>query len=297
MASLKYRRGITIIEMLFALTFLFLVLAVATSPVHRVVDIFRSLGGEDRFGEMGTTVIALVTFAFVCFFWFAAVRIIARLRLRFNEMLYFPLLAGPSIGFAIVPFRSIPFPAYPFAVICSIIVLSVFLFLLQSAVLLVFGLLSAPKHHPLPDSLPPISEEEKAKRTKLMTKVEDYPPHPNLTPDFVNYFNDVCIHGIQAREAFLYDGDEKEFRHRYSIYSRNYLKMLILKSDLKRDCYRDMAHQLTADRLLEPFAALDFEAAHDWAKFTRRMLHDHCYICIRSRHLSRESRNLMLVKW
>ena len=273
MSTLRKRRGITLIELLWGVVFLALAFFILSRPSHRAVEIVRAVTG----GMQYDSVVAVATFFLTLFSWLCIAVGIYRLRIRYGDLFYFPLFVGVPLGFALVPFRPFSLPIYGSLLIASLIVTPVAFFLLQSAVLLFYRATSNRKRNAIPETLPPFSPGYVQHRTKP-ENIKEGIPHPNRTKAWENYYNSIDIHQGYAKDAYLMDESVEEFRNQYSIYCQKLLLHYMQPSEYIRFWDRETPY---LEEFIEPFTAFDFDVAKKWAEYVRETLPAHAHILSR----------------
>ena len=264
------RRGITLIELLCVIGFLYFAYWVLSSSAYRAVEIVETITGEGQ--NVFVAAFILTLFCCICI----AVGIY-RLRIRYNNLLYFPLMAGLPLGFAAVPFHPFTLPVYISLLAAALIVIPFALFCVQMVFWLFIGQSPTPKRTPIPEVLPPYPPDFTPVRARP-TSMKDYPEprHPNLTQKCIDYQNSVGIYREYAREAYLYDHCIDEFRSQLSLYCQKNLLHYKQRSGYLRFWERGYARRL--EEIILPCAALDFDGTRDWVEYVIKTFPRHSYI-------------------
>ena len=193
------RRGITLIELLVVIGMLYSALWIINQATFRVREIAETITGERQ------NIVGVVFFLILLFLICIAVcinRFNVWFRIRYGNLLYFPLLVGLPLGFAIVPFRPFPLHVYALLLATAVIVSPLVFFFIQSIFLLYFQVSVKPKRSPIPEILPPYSPDFIPIRSKPIASIKDVSPHPNATLAWLNFHNSVGIHCDYAIEAY-----------------------------------------------------------------------------------------------
>ncbi|MGL6194156.1 MAG: hypothetical protein ACRC2T_04970 [Thermoguttaceae bacterium] len=270
MSTLPKRHGLTLIELFWAIVFLALGCFILSRPSYRAVEIVRAVTG----GMQYDSIFAAAAFFLTLFSWLCIVVGIYRLRMRYGDLLYFPLMVGFPLGFALVPFRPFSLPIYGSLLIASLIATPIAFFLLQSMILLFFMAISKRRRNPIPETLPPFTPGYIRHRTKP-ENIKEGVPHPNRNKAWEDYYNSVGIHKGYALDAYLMDDSVEVFRNQFSTHCQKLLLHYKQATGFIRYWDRETSYLET---LIEPFAALDFDGARDWAIFVNATLHANTHI-------------------
>jgi len=259
--ALTNRRGITLFELLFVMFFFCAAMWLLASPAWRTIEIVETVTGEKRYELL----IFVGVFSLTLLYWICIAIGIRRLRVRYGNLLYFPLMVGLPLVFAVIPLHPFSLRVYAALLTTAIIAIPLVLFFIQSVFLL--SATASRKRNQIPEVLPPYPPDFTPYRDKPILNIKDLPPHPNVTQAWMNFHNSVGIHQSYAVEAYLYDNHIDEFRSQLSLYCQKLLLHYKQPSGYVRFWSGSGLGRLY--EMIFPCAALDFDGARNWVEYIR----------------------------